>query len=98
MYKFMSESGAIHRAKTQVGEVRRPLAAVSRLTEDQRNIVFFCQGEDWIIPRSDPLTKELIKLVQKIQVKTKMHQHKGTYRVRAWIMPETSRPFARQGA
>ena len=94
----MSESGAVHKAQTQVGEVRRPLAAVSQLTKDQRNIVFFCEGEDWIIPRSDPLTKELIKMVQKIQIKTRMHQHKGTYRLRAWIVPEDSRPFGRQGA
>ena len=98
MYKFMSESGTVHKAQTQVGEVRRPLAAVSQLTKDQRNIVFFCENEDWIIPRSDPLTEELIKLVQKIQKKTRMHQHKGTYRLRAWIVPEGSRPFGRQGA
>ena len=104
LYRFMGESGSLHKGLTQVGEVRRPLAAVSRLTEDQRNIVFFCEGEDWIIPRSDPITQKIIELVRKAQGKTKMHMHKGTYRIRAWMVPEKvstkgqSRPFGRQGA
>ena len=104
LYKFMVESGAVNKGRTQVGEVRRPLAAVSQLTKDQRNIVFFCENEDWIIPRSDPRTKEIIKLVQSIQGKTKMHAHKGTYRMRAWMVPENqsakglNRPFGRQEA
>ena len=102
VYKFMVESGAVKKGKTQVGEVRRPLAAVSQLTKDQRNIVFFCEDEDWIIPRSDPITKEIIRLVQKAKDKTKMYAHKGTYRMRAWMLPESSpakgsRPFGRQG-
>ena len=99
MYKCMVESGAIKRCRTQVGEVRRPLAAVSQLTKDETNIVFFCEGEDWIIPRSDPLTKQIIQLVQRIKDKTKMHAHKGTYRMRAWMIPEKvpASTFGRQG-
>ena len=87
-----------------MGEVRRPLAAVSQMTKDQKNIVFFYENEDWIIPRSNPAAKEIIKLVQSIQNKTKMHAHKGTYRLRAWLVPENKsakglkRPFGRQEA
>ena len=104
LYKFMGESGSLHKGLTQVGEVRRPLAAVSRLTEDNRNIVFFCNGEDWIVPRSDPITEKIIALVRQAKGKTQMHMHKGTYRIRAWMVPEkvpakgSSRPFGRQGA
>ena len=92
----------IEKCKTQVGDVRRPLAAVSQLTKDQKNIVFFCEGEDWIIPRSDPLADELIKIVRRIADKTKMHAHKGTYRMRAWMIPEevpakSLSTFGRQG-
>ena len=102
VYNFMVESGDIKKGKTQVGEVRRPLAAVSQLTKDKRNIVFFCEDEDWIIPRSDPITQEIIKLVKKAKDKTKMHSHKGTYRMRAWLVPEQQpakgpRPFGRPG-
>ena len=98
----MVESGAIKKCKTQVGEVRRPLAAVSQLTKDQKNTVFFCEGEDWIIPRSDPRTDEIIRLVKQIADKTKMHAHKGTYRMRAWMIPEkvsakSLSTFGRQG-
>ena len=106
MYKFMLESGAVNKGKTQIGDVRRPLAAVSQLTKDARNIVFFSEGEDWIIPRSGPIADEILRLVKSIpaQEKIQMHAHKGTYRMRAWIVPETapakrpSRPFGRQEA
>ena len=102
IYKCMVESGAVKRCKTQVGEVRRPLAAVSQMTKDQKNIVFFCEGEDWIVPRSDPLADEVIKLVRRIADKTKMHEHRGTYRMRAWMIPEkvsakSLSTFGRQG-
>ena len=74
------------------------------MTKDQKNIVFFCENEDWIIPRSDPLAEKMIQMVQSIQNKTKMHAHKGTYRLRAWLVPENKsakglkRPFGRQEA
>ena len=72
-------------------------------------IVFFCEGEDWIVDRRDPLAKELISIVQRVRQKTRMYEHKGTYRVRAWMIPGeeskdeaagpkgAGRPFGRQG-
>ena len=32
-YRFMTESGAVNQGTTQIGKVRRPLAAVSKITE-----------------------------------------------------------------
>ena len=105
----MTETGAIKRGKTQVGEVRRPLAAVSSLTKNNQ-IAFFCEGEDWLIDRKDPLASQIVKLVQQVQAKTKLHEHRGTYRMRAWMIPseetttedaslaEGVSPFGRQGA
>ena len=104
-YKFMTESGDIAKGTTQVGEVRRPLAAVSKITK-ANNIVFFAEGNDWIVDRRDPLAQELIKLVEKVKSKTKLYQHKGTYRMRAWMLPAENNsgsngrhaaPFGRQG-
>ena len=101
----MTESGKISRGTTQVGEVRRPLAAVSKIT-GANNIVFFCQDEDWILDRRDPVAAEMVKLMQKATMKTKLYQHRGTYRMRAWVVPETAQksdlvkntgPFGRQG-
>ena len=78
---------------------------MSRITA-ANNIGFFCQDEDWIIDKRDPVAAEIIKLVQKATMKTKMYQHKGTYRIRAWLVPENvkkedlakkARPFGRQG-
>ena len=73
------------------------------MTKDRKNIVFFCEDEDWIIPRSDPITDEIIRLVKKAKDKTQMHAHRGTYRMRAWMIPEevpakSFRPFGRQGS
>ena len=48
---------------TQVGKVRRPLAAVSKITKAKK-IGFFCEDEDWIIDRTDPLADHVINLVK----------------------------------
>ena len=94
---------------TQVGEVKRPLAAVSDMTAANQ-IVFFCEGEDWIIDKKDPVAAQMVELAKKAQQKTKMYQHKGTYRVRAWMVPGgedktedakpkgRAAPFGRQGS
>ena len=105
----MTEHGAISQGTTQVGEVRRPLAAVSKITA-AGNIAFFADGDDCIISRSDPVVEEILALVRKARKKTKVHQYKGTYRMRAWLIPEgaqenqqkadskgSSRPFGRPG-
>ena len=92
----------MNRGTTQIGEVRRPLAAVSKITE-ANNIAFFSKGEDWIIDKSDELADAILKLVRQVKKKTKMYQHKGTYRMRAWLIPEGQKaigdngPFGRPG-
>ena len=70
-----------------MGEVKRPLAAVSKITK-AGNIAFFSEGEDWLIDKRNPAAIEILKLIQKVKKKTKVYQHKGTYRLRAWLLPE----------
>ena len=102
-YRFMMEDGKIGEGTTQVGEVRRPLAAVSKITKAGK-IAFFSQGEDWLIDKKDPIALEILNLVRKAKRKTRMYEHKGTYRVRAWMIPGktaedkmVTAPFGRQG-
>ena len=83
----MTEGGSVNRGTTQIGKVRRPLAAVSKITE-ANNLVIFCKDDDWIIDRRDEVADAIMKLVRQAKRKTKMYQHKGTYRMRAWLMPE----------
>ena len=85
-YRFMTEGGVVKKGTTQVGDVKRPFVAVPDMTAANQ-IVFFCEGEDWIIDRKDPVAKDLIKLAQKAKAKTRMYQSKGTYRIRAWMVP-----------
>ena len=67
-YRFMTEHGEVAKGTTQVGEVRRPLAAVSNLTKKGQKIAFFCDGHDWIIDRRDPVAEEIVKMVQKAKL------------------------------
>ena len=98
----MTEGGLVNQGTTQIGEVRRPLAAVSKNTE-ANNLVIFSKGDDWIIDRRDEVGDAILKLVRKAQKKVKMYQHKGTYRMRAWLIPEGEKaigdngPFGRPG-
>ena len=104
-YRFMVESGDIARGTTQIGKVRRPLAAVSKITK-AGNIAFFSEDCDWLIDKRDPVAGQILELIEKVKRKTKVYQHKGTYRIRAWIVPEEeakksgdkpANPFGRQG-
>ena len=73
----MVEGVAIRKGRTQVGEVRRPLAAVSEITKSNQ-IAFFCQGEDWLIDRADPIAEQIVKLVQKVTKKSENCVRKET--------------------
>ena len=97
----MTEHGQVAQGDTQIGKVRRPLAAVSKITKNG-NIAFFSEGNDWIISKKDPIAGQILELVERAQAKTKVHEHKGTYRMRAWLIPESQKdklaPCGRQGA
>ena len=87
-YDLMTEHGDLSRGTTQIGKVRRPLAAVSNMTKRAKKIVLFCENDDWAIDRKDPIAAQIMELVAKAKLKTKIHEHRGTYRMRAWLIPE----------
>ena len=91
-YRFMTEHGDVARGTTQVGKVRRPLAAVSNMSKKGNKMVLFCEDNDWAIDRQNPIADDFLALVEKVRMKTKIHEHKGTYRMRAWLMPESASP------
>ena len=104
-YKFVTDAGGLARGTTQIGEVKRPLAAVSKIAA-AGNIVLFSTDSDYIIDKSDPIAAEILQLVRKIRKKTPMYLDRGTYRMRAWIVPENANlsecapnaaPFGGQG-
>ena len=76
------------------------MAAVSNISKKGNKMVLFCEDNDWAIDRRDPIADEILSLVRKVKMKTKIHEHKGTYRMRAWLMPESASPapFGRQEA
>ena len=79
------------------------MAAVSKITKAGQ-IAFFSEGEDWLIDKKDKLAAEILELVRRVKRKTKVYEHKGTYRMRAWMLPGdkakngSAAPFGRQGA
>ena len=108
-YRFLTEEGTINKGTTQIGSVQRPLTAVSKISE-AGNMSIFCDangGSDYIISLKDPVAQEILKLVAMVKKKTKIYKHRGTYRMRAWVIPEGAAgdkiasqvaPFVRQGA
>ena len=67
----MTEHGKVAKGETQIGKVRRPLAAVSNLTKRGNQIAFFCENEDWLIDKKDEVAAEILELVRKAKKKTK---------------------------
>ena len=95
----MTENGKVARATTQVGDVKRPLAAVSKITA-AGNFAFFSPEENCLIDSRDPVAQKILKLIQSLKKKTTIYERKGTYRMRAWMMPASQgsgAPFGRQG-
>ena len=87
-----------------MGNVRRPLAAVSKITKAGQ-IAFFSEGEDWLLDKRDEAAQKILELVKQVKRKTKLYEHKGTYRMRAWLLPGDAgeggiqqAPFGRQGS
>ena len=105
-YRFMTDTGGISSGTTQIGEVQRPLAAVSKISK-AGNMTIFNEDENWIIDGRDPLAEKILELVRKVKRKTQIYEHRGTYRMRAWLIPEgpagdkvvaKAAPFVRQGS
>ena len=86
----------MNKGTTQIGDVRRPLAAESKITE-ANSLAFFCKGEDWIIDRRDEVADSILELVRQAKRTTKMYQQKGTYRMRAWLIPEGENAIGSKG-
>ena len=76
------------------------------MTKRAKKIVLFCEDDDWAIDRRDLIAAQIMELVSKAKMKTKIHEHRGTYRMRAWLVPpgttsktaEPDAPFGRQEA
>ena len=95
----MTEAGKVAKGTTQVGKVKRPLAAVSKIAA-AGNFAFFSSDENCIIDSRDPIAQKVLKMIQTIKNRTTVYEHKGTYRMRAWMMPASQgsgAPFGRQG-
>ena len=73
VYQFMTEDGKVAEGKTQVEEVRRPPAAVSKITK-AGPIAFFSEEEDWLIDKRDELAQEVLRRVRKVKKETYEHR------------------------
>ena len=62
------------------------------------------RAADWLLDKKDPIVQQILSLVRKVKRKTQLYEHKGTYRLRAWMIPGnqngnevSTAPFGRQG-
>ena len=62
--------------------------------------------QEALLDKTDPLVQEVLRRVRMVKRKTKLYEHKGTYRMRAWLLPgnddgrkgvREENPFGRQG-
>ena len=64
--------------------------------------MLFCEDDDWAIDRRGPIANQIMDLAKQVKM-TKIHEHKGTYRMRAWLIPkgaaaDPATPFGGQEA
>jgi hypothetical protein len=79
----------------QDAKVRKPLAAVSGITEKD-NIVLFDKKGSFIAPANCAEVTEIRRLIQQIKAKIELHERRGVYLMPVWIEEKAS-GFTRQG-
>ena len=94
----MVEPGTKAKITFQTAEVRRPLVAVSSLSE-KGNLTLFDDHGSFIIPGSAPEVELIRQLVAQIGGKIPLYKEKGVYKVRNWAPAGNAKAstFARQG-
>ena len=91
------ETGAVARIRFHAAPVRKPLVAVSALT-DLGSMTVFNQKESVILPAGSPEITQIEKLVAQAKGKTPLHREGGIFSMRNWIRNEPPvSGFARQG-
>ena len=78
----------------QDAKVRKPLAAVSGIT-DKNNIVLFDKNGSFIAPANCPEVTEIRRLINQVKSKIELHESRGVYLMPVWIEEKAS-GFIRQ--
>ena len=98
-HAIINEGQVEYRFMTEAGRVAKGTAAVSKIIA-AGNFAFFSSEENCLIDSRDQLAQKVLKMIQQIKKRTTIYEHKGTYRMRAWMMPAgqgSGAPFGRQG-
>ena len=79
----------------QDAKVRKPLAAVSGITE-KNNIVLFDKKGSFIAPADCAEVAEIRRLINQVKSKIELHEKRGVYLMPVWIEDKAS-GFTRRG-
>jgi len=98
-------SGILTNICLQDAPVRKPLAAVSGIT-DKDNVVLFDRKGSFIAPANNPEVEEIRRLIRKVKQRIELERSKGVYLMPFWVQvgedeenrdAQASSVFTRQG-
>ena len=93
---IMTENGVIAKMKFQGASVRKPLLAVSAVS-DKGNMTVFDEQGSFIIPKNSKLISRIRQMVEETDHKIPLHRKNGVYNMRAWMMPKKGQIFPGRG-
>jgi len=91
--QVMLEHGGLGNLQLQAAKVRKPLLAVSGVT-DKGNMTIFDSEESTILPGHAPEVAQIRKLLKQVLDRIPLHRRRGVFTMRAW---DAASGFARQG-
>jgi hypothetical protein len=90
-------SSTVRKMTFQDAAIRKPLAAVSGIT-DKGNVVLFDKKGSFIAPEDAPEVKTIRELIRQVKNRIQLEERKGIYIMPIWVQdPEAAGVFSRPG-
>ena len=90
-------SSNVRKMTFQDAVIRKPLAAVSGITE-KGNVVLFDRKGSFIAPEDAPEVKTIRELIRQVKNRIELEEKKGIYIMPIWVQsPEAAGVFSRPG-
>jgi hypothetical protein len=90
-------SATVRKMTFQDAAIRKPLAAVSGITE-KGNVVLFDKRGSFIAPEDAPEVKTIRELIRQVKNRIELEERKGIYIMPIWVQnPEAAEVFSRPG-
>ena len=86
------ENGCLAKVAVQAAPVRKPLLAVSSVSDQGNMAIFDKVLEGCIVPSNAPELLEIRRLALQVKNRIQLHRKGGVYQMKTWKLPDSAAP------